>query len=82
MRIKVRGGGYRFTIPVPLFVIKFKWVRRLIKKNTQNKGVDFIDIDKFIPMMYKELKNFKKHNKRFVLVDVQSSDGDKVKIIL
>jgi hypothetical protein len=43
------------------------------------KGVN-IDFSKLMPLLYKSLKSHIKHNGHFVLIDVVSSDGDKVYI--
>lgn len=78
MRIKVKpaeGRGINLWLPTSL--LKSKFIVSIIKKNIDNKTKIYLDM---IPQIYKSLKKYIKQNGHFILVDVDSSDGDKVLI--
>ena len=74
MKIKIKSNHhFPLTFHLPLFVLKWKWLNRLaIKKGV---GID-------LKAVYQEIKKAKRRHGSFVLVEANSHDGDKVKIIV
>jgi hypothetical protein len=77
MRVKIKPaeGKITFRLWFPTSALKSKFVTKIMVKYC--KGVN-IDFSKLMPLLYKSLKSHIKHNGHFVLIDVVSSDGDKV----
>lgn len=81
MKLKINSDGFKFTFYMPLFLLKSRWLIKMIKKKSNS---DF-DIDQFkqvLPKIISELRKFKRANKNFILLDVLSSDNDHVTIKL
>lgn len=81
MRIKIKSDPKKrgFTIPVPLWLLKFRFVTKLITKNGKlGKDLSADEVHQFIVLICKELKKHKK----LVLLDVTSVDGTQVKITI
>ena len=85
MKIKVISkDGFRIWLPVPLSVIKWKFIYRAGAKSKDAAAREMSEaIEKISGDMYRVLKEWKKKSGgEFVLVDVQSANGDIVKIAL
>lgn len=76
MKIIIKENGKKFSIRLPLFLIKSKTIQKAIAKNSNSQMRGFIIVS------YKELKKFIKENGHFVFLDVRESDGIAVKIVL
>ena len=78
MWIKIRTtDGPNFSIPVPLFIAGMPFVWRMIAKNSNDAQPGF---EKLGPDMVRELRRYVRKCGHFTLVEVNSSDGDIVKI--
>lgn len=67
MKITVRNENKKgFTIFLPLAILKTKWIWKLVKSND----------------LYYLLKKHRKEIGKLTLIDVQSNDGSKIKIII
>ena len=78
MWIKIRShDGPNISLPVPLTLAGSRFLWKMIA-NSDNPGADAAAV--FGPEMIKELRSFVRRNGHFVLVDVESSDGEIVKI--
>ena len=77
MRIKVKPseGKITFRLWFPTSIIKSNFITKQIQKYCKSVKLDFAS---FMPTMYKSLKSYIRHNGHFVLVDVVSSEGDKI----
>jgi len=84
MRIKIisRDDGKKLKFVFPMFVVKWKWIWRLGLKNSQLSETEIENIMTIVKPIYKELRRFIRHHGHFVLVDVVSSDGNIVQIII
>lgn len=76
MKIIIKENGKKFSIRLPLFLIKSKTIQKAIAKNSNSQMREFIIVS------YKELKKFIKENGHFVFLDVRESGGTVVKIVL
>lgn len=76
MKIIIKDDGKKFSIRLPLFLIKSKTIQKAITKNSNSQ------MREFIKSSYKELKRFIKDNGHFVFLDVRESSGTGVKIVL
>ena len=79
MKIKVKPaeGKFTFRFWLPTSLLKSKFITKQIIKYCKGVNLDFTML---MPKMYKSLKTYIKHNGHFILVDVVSSDGDKILI--
>ncbi|MGN0814522.1 MAG: hypothetical protein ACI4MH_04735 [Candidatus Coproplasma sp.] len=84
MKIVIKDGesSHRFVFRFPTSIMKWKWIYSLALKfvdddNTKDTISPFMDNSKRI---YVAIKKYIRANGHFVLVDVQSSNGDVVKI--
>ena len=78
MTIKIKdadGSSLKFWLPNSW--IKSRILGKIIKKNYGEQSTAILNIT---PAIYKSLKKYIKENGHFVLVDITSSDGDKVYI--
>lgn len=85
MKIKVISkDGFRLRLPAPLSVFKWKIIYRAGAKSKDASAREMWEaLEKISGELYGVLKEWKKKNGgEFVLVDVQSADGDIVKISL
>lgn len=89
MKIRIRTQEVRITILLPNFLVLNRFTashiirsiaERINKSPEVNKTPD-IDSEK-ARLFIAELRRIKRKYGRFTLVDVESSDGDAVKIIL
>ena len=78
MKLKIKEkDGFGLSLWLPTSVIKSKLFLRIISKRSDNNVKIYLDV---IPTIYKSLRKYIKENGHFVLVDITSSDGDKVYI--
>lgn len=81
MKIIIEANGYRFIIPLPIKValngVTLRIIASCIKKYS-NVPLE----EEYLKVLRKELIHAKRSFRKLVLVDVSSSDGNKVKIIL
>ena len=81
MKIRIEANGHRFIIPLPMRLalngITIRIIASCIKKytNVQLK-------EEHLKVLSKELIRTKRSFRKLVLIDVSSSDGNKVKITL
>ena len=80
MVIKIRSDGHQLTIPVPLSLITNGFVNHIVAEKLSEMDPP-IRADQW-ELLGKALKKKKKNFGSLVLVDVESKDGQKVKIIL
>ncbi|MBR5730783.1 MAG: hypothetical protein IKX89_02400 [Firmicutes bacterium] len=78
MWIKVNAhDGPHFTLPVPLSLAGSRFVWSLVAKYGSEEAAA---IAPFAAGMVHELRRYVRENGHFTMVDVQSSDGDIIKI--
>lgn len=89
MKIKVKTEDARFKLWLPLSIVKWKFIWRLIEKKavtksyideegnevTKNIDIDIISIKNCIIDIYKELKRWKRKYGPLTIVDVRTSDA-------
>jgi len=93
MKIIVKSEGYRFFVPIPTgFLCSRPMVRLWL--GMMRRSQRYVDLpeqaraalwnlpEEKILILCDELRRIKKRNKQWTLVEVESSDGDRVKIIL
>lgn len=81
MKIKIESEGYRFTIPLPMR-LAFNGITVRIMASCIEKYTDTPIKAEYLKVLMKELICAKRLLGSLVLVDVSSSDGSKVKIML
>lgn len=76
MKIKIKSDeGDKFNFWLPNSLLKSKFILKCMIKYG---GKDLEPLLNSLPIMYKALKEYIKKHGHFVLVDVESSDGNKV----
>jgi polyphosphate kinase len=80
MKIKIKTDDVKFTIRLPLATIKTKFFWKMISDNEY--GIDEEESHHFACMIYKELKKFRKKYGGFVLLDINTEEGELVQIIV
>ena len=76
MKIYIKSAdGHGIKLWFPTSLLKSKFILRNIKKYG---GIDIEPLMNLLPKIYKTLKIYTKKHGHFTLVDVRSSDGDKV----
>ena len=76
MKIHIKSNdGYGIKLWLPTSLLKSKFILKNIKKHS---GIDIEPLMNLLPKIYKTLKIYTKKHGHFTLVDVRSSDGDKV----
>jgi hypothetical protein len=81
MKIKIEADGHRFIIPFPIRLALNGITIRIIASCIE-KYTDIPIKEEYLKVLGKELIHAKRSFRELVLVDVSSSDGGKVKIIL
>lgn len=80
MKIELKSGGHRILLLLPSRLIFSRLTVRIAEKYLQKKDIVFP------PGAAKEfvltVRKCRKYHKKLVLVDVESADGEKVKITL
>ena len=74
-----RNSKKKLTFRVPLVLMKSKSFLLMISKNINEDDKKNI---KLITTLYKDVKKYIKSNGHFTLLEVDSDQGDKVKIII
>ena len=77
MKLYIKSDKFRLIMWLPTSVIKSKLLLKQIKKHAGKDNEELIDS---IPLIYSALRTYVKEHGHFTLVDVKSSDGDKVVI--
>ena len=76
MKIHIKSNdGYGIKLWLPTSLLKSKFILKNIKKYG---GIDVEPLMNLLPKINKTLKTYIKKYGHFTLVDVRSSDGDKV----
>ena len=76
MKIHIKSNdGYGIKLWLPTSLLKSKFILKNIKKYG---GIDIEPLINSLPKINKTLKTYIKKHGHFTLVDVRSSDGDKV----
>ena len=76
MKIHIKSNdGYGIKLWLPTSSLKSKFILKNIKKYGR---IDIDPLMSLLPKIYKTLKTYIKKHGHFTLVDVRSSDGDKV----
>ena len=76
MKIHIKSNdGYGIKLWLPTSLMKSKFILKNIKKYG---GIDIEPLMNLLPKINKTLKIYIKKHGHFTLVDVRSSDGDKV----
>lgn len=79
IKIKINGGP-KFSIPIPLFMLRMPFVWNMIAKQNFD-GKEIVPYGREVAAKaYSELRRYINTNGHFTLVDIQSSDGDIIKI--
>ena len=76
MKIHIKSNdGYGIKLWIPTSLLKSKFILKNIKKHG---GIDIEPLMILLPKINKTLKAYIKKHGHFTLIDVRSSDGDKV----
>ena len=76
MKIHIKSNdGYGIKLWLPTSLLKSKFILKNIKKYG---GIDIEPVMNLLPKINKTLKTYIKKHGHFTIVDVRSSDGDKV----
>ena len=76
MKIHIKSNdGYGIKLWLPTSLMKSKFILKNIKKYG---GIDIDPLMNLLPKINKTLKTYIKKHGHFTLVDVRSSEGDKV----
>ena len=76
MKIHVKSSdGHKIKLWLPISLFKSKFILNNIKKYG---GIDIEPLIESLPIIYKTLKTYIKKHGHFTLVDIRSSDGEKV----
>ena len=76
MKIHVKSSdGHKIKLWLPTSLLKSKFILNNIKKHGET---DIDPLMNSLPIIYKTLKTYIKKHGHFTLVDIESSDGDKV----
>lgn len=76
MKIQIISNeGYKLRLRLPTALLKSKIIRKTFSKYGNFGFVSFMDLS---PLFYKNLKKYVKQHGHFNLVEIESSDGDKV----
>ena len=77
----VTDENHKINLRIPLSIIKLRFVRKKVwTKAFTNLSAE--EIKKNISNFYKQLKTIKKQFPNLVIIDIESADGNKVKITL
>lgn len=76
MQIHINSDeGYKIKLWLPTSLLRSKILIKIIKKKG---GIDINPLMDMLPIIYKTLKKYIKKYGHFVLVDIESNDGNKV----
>ena len=76
MKIIINSEGKNKKIYLPNFLIKSKFILKKICKEEKEELVDFI------LSVYKDLRKYIKENDHFPILEIESNEGEKIKIII
>ena len=77
MRVIVNFEKITISIPLPISFLKIKFIRKRLHKQIEK----YISYDNF-NKIYKEIFKMLKKYKRLELVDIQTKENQKIKILL
>ncbi|HEX2947614.1 MAG TPA: hypothetical protein VHT96_16875 [Clostridia bacterium] len=81
MKIMVDNGRYHFTFPVPIGIIAYTVTNHLVAGILNNEKSIPVKA-KDLSVLFNELKRAKKTFGRLLLVDIETSSGQRIKITL
>ncbi|MBR5949078.1 MAG: hypothetical protein IKZ82_10625 [Clostridia bacterium] len=81
MRIYVKSDDMKLpiVIAVPTSAIGWKWVWRMVNKNAKTDDAPVIS-EETAQKLAKAIKKYVRQNGHFDLVNIESADGDRVRI--
>lgn len=83
MRIQVKSEDVRLDIPLPTSMLLSPWVSRIVLRAVHKEDRDLSWLaPELIAGLQKSLKSWIRRNGHFTLVEVESADGEIVKIKL
>lgn len=86
MKIKIRSGPVRLTIPVPMAVmgLAVRWVPRLAFKEMERIEEPYRSLigKEVLPVLLRECKGVAKENKGLKIIRVEAVDGTFVSVKL
>lgn len=82
IKVKSKADNFHLKIWIPTSCIRWKWIWKMAEKHDKSSGVDYEAFKEISPELYKAIQNYIQENGHFTLVDVVSSDGDIIKIII
>lgn len=80
MRIDLKNNGKRIIIPVPNRLLYSRFVFRILEKKTDLKEWEWLKNREICEKLRRLTKECLKKCKGLTLVEIESSDGSKVKI--
>ena len=80
MRIRIREGGTRFTLPLPNRVVFSHLTARLLSRAAAEGGVDLPSAQ--LLAFFRALRRYRRAHPGFALVEVRTKDGGLVEIRL
>lgn len=83
MRIQVKSEDVRLDIPLPTSMLLSPWISRIVLRAVRKEDKDLSWLTpELIAGLQKSLKSWIRRNGHFTLVEVESADGEIVKIKL
>ena len=81
MKIMFDNGRYHFTVPVPIGIIAYAVTNRLVA-GILNSEKSIPITAKELSVLFIELKRAKKTFRKLLLVDIETTSGQKIKVTL
>jgi len=79
MKIQIKeAGGHKFTLPIPTGAVFGHLTAAFLPRVLKDEDVTITRKQAY--QLLKELRRFKKRHPDWILVDIQSANGDMVKI--
>ena len=76
MKIIINSEDINKKIYLPNCLIKSKFILNKLSKDNNE------ELKKFIISIYKDLRKYIRKNGHFIIVDIESNDGENIKIII
>ena len=81
MKIRVENDRYHYTVPIPIGIIAFTVTNRLVAGIlSSEKSIPITS--KELSVLFKELKRAKKTFGKLLLLDIETRNGQKIKVTL
>lgn len=77
MKLIIKPDGFNIKLWLPTSLLKSKFI---IKRIIKHCGDDNEQLMNSLPIIYKSLKEYIRENGHFILIEIQSFDGDLVQI--